>query len=88
MKSEMLRPFSSLRTTLEKQVRSFPTKDVLRFCEQDIRWNLQQFKQHTEAVAFGLVQLGFKDGATLVSCLKDMHERIANWFVPFSWLVA
>lgn len=62
---------------LDEKVGDFPTKDVLRFYDQDIRWNLQQLKQHSEAVAHGLVQLGFNAGqATITSCLPATAENV------------
>ena len=71
------RSLSSLRVLLEDQVSAFPTKDVLRFYDQDIRWNMHQLKQHSEAVAHGLVQLGFQSGAsTIVSCLPADAENV------------
>ena len=71
------RGLSTLRVMLEEKVSEFPTKDVLRFYDQDIRWNMHQFKQHSEAVAHGLFQLGFLAGdATITSCLPADAENV------------
>lgn len=63
---------------LKETVKTFPNADAAVFCDQAIRWNYAELNEEVDALAGGLLDLGFVKG-----------DRIGVWSPNrYEWLLA
>ncbi len=68
----------TISAVLKDAVEKFGDEDAAIFCDQSIRWTYRQFDHHVDALAGGLLELGFAKG-----------ERIGVWSPNrYEWLLA
>ncbi|MCP4072292.1 MAG: AMP-binding protein [Hyphomicrobiales bacterium] len=68
----------TISAVLKDAVEKFGDEDAAIFCDQSIRWTYRQFDHHVDALAGGLLELGFTKG-----------ERIGVWSPNrYEWLLA
>ena len=69
--------FTTIGRLFDNTVASYPDRDAVSVCHQNIHWSYKQLKQKVDACAAGFIQLGLKPG-----------ERIGIWSPNnIEWLI-
>lgn len=80
IKADYQKCFFSSSTAFQTMFLKNPLKDAIRFESQNQNWTYQELDTHSDAFAYGLIELGYKPGDRLGLWLEKAHtsEIIAS----------
>lgn len=65
---------------LDARVDETPHREILRVNHDDSRWSFAQLKRHSDALAFGLSDIGFRKGDVLATWMGNDAEHVCTLF--------